>query len=111
MIGPETIKELEGKYRFTVYQNGVVVEDTSTQQRQAIPIGETACEVSGDFKKLLMELGNEKKMGVALTDETGLFNDVLSVQIFQSGVMFSSQTAQKIYSTSHNPRETASQEG
>ncbi len=103
MIGPETIKEFEGKYRFTVYQNGVVVEDTSTQQRQAIPIGETACEVSGDFKKLLMELGNEKKMGVALTDETGLFNDVLSVQIFQSGVMFSSQTAQKIYSTSHNP--------
>jgi WD40 repeat protein len=92
IIGPKKIEQLKVDYRFTVYQDGVVVEDPATKRQEAIPIGHAACEVSGEFKKLLADPENEKDMGPALTDEIAIFNDALTIQVFQGGVMFSAPT-------------------
>lgn len=82
------LRELHGDYRYTAYQDRLVIRDNSTGVEETVRVDRPGYPVAERFQRILEEDASlAERLGVALTGEVVLFQGALRVQVFEGGAM------------------------
>jgi len=82
------LRELQGDYRYTAYQDRLVIRDNSTGREETVRVDRPGYQVAERFQSLLEQDSTlSERLGAALTDEVSLFEGALQVQVFEGGAM------------------------